>query len=236
MTERVPLRRQPGGAYLYDLPGLTPYADAARADGRARRRRAARARCRTRSSSASTRRSSRSAPRRDEAAELPSRARRSRQRGIAVAETDRGGRATYHGPGQLVCYPVLDLADYGRDLRALRRRLEASVIGALAELGVAAEVRAGRRVRRRVDAGGREDRLDRRPCLALGHDARLRAQRVVRPRAVRAVSPCGHEGLAVTSVEQEIGRTVSRGEAQAVARRHARRGARRSGFEAVPVA
>ena len=38
------------------------------------------------------------------------------QRGIEVVEVNRGGRSTYHGPGQLVCYPVIDLQGHGKDL------------------------------------------------------------------------------------------------------------------------
>ena len=58
--------------------------------------------------------------------------------GVAVdfVETDRGGRSTYHGPGQLVCYPILDLARHGRDVKRYCRDLEQAVIGTLAAFGV----------------------------------------------------------------------------------------------------
>ena len=55
---------------------------------------------------------------------------------IDVVETDRGGKSTYHGPGQLVCYPVLDLNRYGRDVRKYCRNLEEAVIRTLAAFGV----------------------------------------------------------------------------------------------------
>ncbi len=57
-------------------------------------------------------------------------------RGIDIAEVGRGGRSTYHGPGQLVCYPILDLAARGRDLRRFVRGLEDTILATLAELGV----------------------------------------------------------------------------------------------------
>jgi lipoyl(octanoyl) transferase len=64
--------------------------------------------------------------------------------GIEVAETDRGGRVTYHGPGQLVAYPIVDLASIGTgpsaDVRAWVALLERAMIAALAASGVPAQV------------------------------------------------------------------------------------------------
>ena len=51
---------------------------------------------------------------------------------VDVVETDRGGKSTYHGPGQLVCYPILDLNRHGRDLKKYVRDLERSIVGVLA--------------------------------------------------------------------------------------------------------
>jgi lipoyl(octanoyl) transferase len=58
---------------------------------------------------------------------------------VEVVETDRGGKSTYHGPGQLVCYPILDLNRHGRDLKKYVRDLEQSIIGALDRFGIAGE-------------------------------------------------------------------------------------------------
>jgi lipoyl(octanoyl) transferase len=56
---------------------------------------------------------------------------------VEVVATDRGGKSTFHGPGQLVCYPILDLNRHGRDVRRYCRDLEEAVIRTLAafELG-----------------------------------------------------------------------------------------------------
>ena len=51
---------------------------------------------------------------------------------MEVAETNRGGKSTYHGPGQLVCYPILDLNRHGRDLKHYVRDLEEAIIRTLA--------------------------------------------------------------------------------------------------------
>jgi lipoyl(octanoyl) transferase len=56
---------------------------------------------------------------------------------LEVVETDRGGKSTYHGPGQLVCYPILDLNRHGRDVKRYVRDLEEAVIATVAPLGLA---------------------------------------------------------------------------------------------------
>jgi lipoyl(octanoyl) transferase len=57
---------------------------------------------------------------------------------VEVVETDRGGKSTFHGPGQLVCYPILDLNRHGRDVKRYCRDLEEAVIRTLAATGVEA--------------------------------------------------------------------------------------------------
>jgi lipoate-protein ligase B len=51
---------------------------------------------------------------------------------VEVVETDRGGKSTFHGPGQLVCYPILDLNRHGRDVKRYCRDLEEAIIRTLA--------------------------------------------------------------------------------------------------------
>jgi lipoyl(octanoyl) transferase len=57
---------------------------------------------------------------------------------VAVVETDRGGRSTYHGPGQLVCYPILDLKRHGKDVKKFCRDLEEAIIRTLGTFGLEA--------------------------------------------------------------------------------------------------
>jgi lipoyl(octanoyl) transferase len=66
-----------------------------------------------------------------------------RRRGVQVHEVERGGDVTYHGPGQLVGYPILDLRQHREDLHWYLRQLEAGLISALGRLGIEAERRAG---------------------------------------------------------------------------------------------
>ena len=57
---------------------------------------------------------------------------------VEIVETDRGGKSTYHGPGQLVCYPIFDLTRHGRDVKRYCRDLEEALIRTLEPLGVEA--------------------------------------------------------------------------------------------------
>jgi lipoyl(octanoyl) transferase len=57
---------------------------------------------------------------------------------VELVETDRGGKSTYHGPGQLVCYPILDLARHGKDVKLYCRNLEEAIIRTVASFGLEA--------------------------------------------------------------------------------------------------
>lgn len=61
---------------------------------------------------------------------------RLRQLGFSVEETDRGGDVTYHGPGQVVAYPILDLKQWRRDVGAYLRALEEVIMAALLDFGI----------------------------------------------------------------------------------------------------
>jgi lipoyl(octanoyl) transferase len=55
---------------------------------------------------------------------------------VEIAETDRGGKSTFHGPGQLVCYPILDLTKHGKDVKRYVGDLEEALIRTLAAFGL----------------------------------------------------------------------------------------------------
>jgi len=118
--------------------------------------------------------------------------------GIPVVQSDRGGQVTYHGPGQLIAYVMLDLKRCGIGPRELVRRLESAIIALLAELDIAAERRAGApgvyvraakiaalglRIRRGISFHG----------LSLNVDADL--------APFSRINPCGYRGLEVTSLK-----------------------------------
>jgi len=115
--------------------------------------------------------------------------------GIPVVRVDRGGQITYHGPGQLVAYLLLDLKRRGLTIRPLVRRMEQAVIRLLAEYGVAAQGRP--------EAPGVY--VDGAKIAALGlrvkngccyHGLALNVDVDLAPFA--AINPCGYPGIEVT--------------------------------------
>ena len=124
-------------------------------------------------------------------------------RGIAVHESDRGGQATYHGPGQLVGYPILDLSPDRRDVRRYVADLCAVLVRTLAELGVTAAPRPSPHVG--VWVG--EEKI-----ASLGvhlsrwvttHGFALNVTTDV--GAFTGIVPCGMPGVALTSIERQTG-------------------------------
>lgn len=140
--------------------------------------------------------------RREAASHLLARPERLAADGIEVRETDRGGDITYHGPGQLVAYPNIDLNVFNLGLHEYMRLLEEAVIKACAEWGISAERDAsatgvwvggaklcamGVRVRKWVSMHG----------LAINVSTNL--------RHFDHIVPCGLAGRGVTSLEQLLG-------------------------------
>lgn len=127
---------------------------------------------------------------------------------ISLYETNRGGRATYHGPGQLVGYPILDLSPDRRDVRRYVRDLEESLIRTLAEFGI---------------EGKRSPLKDRVTSVWVGND-KIAAIGVHLSRWITThgfalnvatnlehflgIIPCGITDGGVTSMERVLGRRV----------------------------
>ena len=150
------------------------------------------------------------------------------QMGITIEETDRGGDITYHGPGQLVVYPILDLNALNLGLHAYMRLLEQAVIDTCAEFGVSAQ--------RDESATGVWVRIDPRTGRSASHFASLDASagmtqlakicamgvRVRRwismhglainvrtdLRHFGTIVPCGLHGRPVCSLESLLGETA----------------------------
>ncbi len=131
--------------------------------------------------------------------------------GTPVVDTDRGGKITWHGPGQLIGYPIIGLAD-PIDVVNFVRRLEESLIAVCAGLGLAGgrvDGRSGvwlpadaRRPERKVAAIGiRVQRATTLHGFALNCDCDL--------GAFGAIVPCGISDAGVTSLSAELGRRVS---------------------------
>ena len=134
---------------------------------------------------------------------------RLRDLGIAMRESDRGGKVTYHGPGQLVGYPILSLAPDRKDVRRYVRDVEEVLIRTLAEFGIRAERSAIKERVTSVWVGN--DKI-----AAIGiHLARWVTTHGfalnVTNQALDAfggIVPCGITDGGVTSMEQQLGRPV----------------------------
>lgn len=122
--------------------------------------------------------------------------------GVPVVQIDRGGQITYHGPGQVVVYLLMDLARRSYKVRELVQRIEQAVIDLLADYGIAAGRRAGA-PGVYVGAGGDQAKI-----AALGlrvkggrtyHGLALNVDMDLSPFA--AINPCGYSGMAVTQLK-----------------------------------
>jgi lipoate-protein ligase B len=129
-------------------------------------------------------------------------------RGIELIPVERGGEVTYHGPGQLVAYPIVRLADRGLLVRPFVRALEAALVAACAAHGVRAERREGHPGCWCQPGGANPRKIG-----ALG----LRIERGVSYHGIalnvapdlrdfELIDPCGMPGVASTSIAVELGR------------------------------
>lgn len=126
--------------------------------------------------------------------------------------TDRGGDITYHGPGQLVGYPIFDLDKMGIGVKKYIHTLEDSVIGALAEFGIEASLLDGATG---VWVKSNEPPIDRKIC-AIG----VKVSRGITMHGFALnvntnldyfsyINPCGFTNKGVTSIEKETGNAVN---------------------------
>lgn len=123
-----------------------------------------------------------------------------------IVEISRGGQATFHGPGQLVGYLILDLNRYGRDLHLYLRTLEEILIDTCIELGLAADRRdgltgvwIGRKKIASIGVGVRH-------WISL-HGFAINVCGDLSPFA--EISPCGISGVEMSSVSLELGCAIS---------------------------
>jgi len=131
-------------------------------------------------------------------------------RGVDVVEVERGGDVTYHGPGQLVVYPIRKLPRF-REVVPFVSSLERAVIAALATFGIAA---AGRKEHRGVYVGDNAicavglavQKMTSLHGLALNADILLDYDRLI--------TPCGTPEFGITSISRELGRNVTWAEAR----------------------
>ncbi|HSK49247.1 MAG TPA: lipoyl(octanoyl) transferase LipB [Solirubrobacterales bacterium] len=140
--------------------------------------------------------------RRSTAAELPMGVEWYEAQGIEVRDTDRGGRVTYHGPGQLVAYPIVSLRPYGDDVHTYVRNLERTMIESLAAHGVQAGLIEGETGvwvgERKIGSIGVH--------VSRGvttHGLAVNVSNDLQP--FEWIVPCGIEGCRVTSLSRELG-------------------------------
>jgi len=146
-----------------------------------------------------------------------------RERGVELHPTDRGGDITYHGPGQIVGYPILNLGAIRRDVVWYVRTLEEALIRATAELGLAAGREAGKTgvwvaSGKKVDwTPGEEEQSEKLAAIGV-HISRWVTSHgfaynvATDLRYFDLIVPCGIAGRKATSLEKLLGRSVERAE------------------------
>ena len=126
--------------------------------------------------------------------------------GLPVVAVERGGHATYHGPGQLVGYPIVDLDPRGRDVRRFVQEIEEALIASLAHWGIGASHVSGQRgvwvdgARKIASVGIAVEHWVTFHGFALNVDLDL--------EPFSRFQPCGMSGSRMTSIAREIGRPV----------------------------
>lgn len=137
-----------------------------------------------------------------------------KERGIALFEIDRGGDITYHGPGQLVGYPLLYLDAVGLDLHAYLRSLEQTIIDWLAEYGI----EAGRKPKytgvwvgdEKIAAiGVKFNKARQRRGFITSHGFALNIKSGIAAEGFSGIIPCGIEQYGVTSFNDLTGMELS---------------------------
>ncbi|GJM21003.1 MAG: octanoyltransferase [Planctomycetota bacterium] len=125
-----------------------------------------------------------------------------REARFPIHEVERGGEATYHGPGQIVVYPIVGLAEGARDLHAYLRALEQACLDACAQFGLGAGRREGATgvwvdgARKLASLGVAARRWVTYHGLALNHSTDL--------SHFEAIQPCGFEASVMTSLQREL--------------------------------
>lgn len=123
-----------------------------------------------------------------------------------VVQIGRGGQATYHGPGQLIGYPILDLRNHGQDLHLYLRALEELLICTCAAFGVTGRRREGLTGTWVADRKIASIGVGVRHWISM-HGFALNVRGDLTP--FDDITPCGIAGVAMTSIERESGRPVT---------------------------
>ncbi|MDQ3698840.1 MAG: lipoyl(octanoyl) transferase LipB [Gemmatimonadota bacterium] len=140
-----------------------------------------------------------------------------RARGVELYEVERGGDVTFHGPGQLVGYPIIDLKRHKQDLHWYLRQIEAALIGALAWFGIPGERSEGYTgvwVPERAGVAPRK-------IASIGVHARdwvtwhgFALNVITDLDYFGLINPCGIDGVVMTSMARELGHAVAMPEAE----------------------